>query len=463
MSVDIKTKNALELIAIGTLLQLLISQAMADSFVPGPYIGRTVPVVKTDVRELGCADCWPTPRILAVVDFNNDGTDEIVLSMDAADSELLSTNVPLPILFYSLDGKPYSGISDRPKRVLAREAVVADFNGDGILDLFIAAAGLDIPPYPGEQNVLFLSQPDGNHTDVSSSHLPQMSDFAHGGAAADIDGDGDVDLMVITNGSGGTARVPNYFLLNSGDGTFIFSEGRNHLPKGLPRKVNTFLTARFADMNNDGVLDLLMAGEGKNGAQSRIIYGTGTGKFTDTVELPRSTYGKKTHTTDIDVVDLNADGLQDLVLSNSTQVNGVDFRGIQIQILIQRSDGSFQDETNQRSWDQFGQKADYLLFPENTMMVDLNDDTHLDAVIQSFNPIWRNRPDDTPAHIALNDGLGNFKAVEPQWLSRQGWVWWEILPLQIKGKTRLVGMTLDGVGEEYGEFRPIGHSVYLFE
>jgi hypothetical protein len=58
--------------------------------------------------------------------------------------------------------------------------------------------------------------------------------------------------------------------------------------------------------------------------------------------------------------------------------------------------------------------------------------------------------------------MGNFKAVEPQWLSQQGWVWREILPLKVNGQTKLVGMTLEGV-DENGDFRPIGHNIYVFK
>jgi hypothetical protein len=81
----------------------------------------------------------------------------------------------------------------------SRNFVIADFNGDGRPDVFIDNTGLevgDVSTWPGEQNTLLLSAPDGELHDVSATNLPQVSDFSHGSSAADVDGDGDVDIWV---------------------------------------------------------------------------------------------------------------------------------------------------------------------------------------------------------------------------------------------------------------------------
>src|SRR5690606_32527382 len=71
-----------------------------------------------------------------------------------------------------------------------RDFVVADFNGDGIEDIFVVAHGYDTNPFPGEQNRLLLGVGNGKLMDATN-RLPALDDFSHGVAAADIDGDGD--------------------------------------------------------------------------------------------------------------------------------------------------------------------------------------------------------------------------------------------------------------------------------
>jgi FG-GAP-like repeat len=74
-----------------------------------------------------------------------------------------------------------------------RELVVADFNGDHRPDVFIADPGLDNqsvnPGYPGQQDRLILSTPDGKWADATAN-LPQQWSFTHSAAAADVNGGG---------------------------------------------------------------------------------------------------------------------------------------------------------------------------------------------------------------------------------------------------------------------------------
>jgi hypothetical protein len=66
--------------------------------------------------------------------------------------------------------KGASGWVDNTSEILAdqtgclhpRKALVVDFNGDARPDVFVACHGYDVSPFPGEQPVLLLSQPDGS-------------------------------------------------------------------------------------------------------------------------------------------------------------------------------------------------------------------------------------------------------------------------------------------------------------
>jgi hypothetical protein len=79
-------------------------------------------------------------------------------------------------------------------------------------------------------------------------------------AAADVDGDGDLDLLLGNSGN------PSQVLLNAGDGTFQRS---NVLPGG---SVGTRSIAA-ADVDGDGDLDVLL---GNDGTPSRVLLNAGS-------------------------------------------------------------------------------------------------------------------------------------------------------------------------------------------
>lgn len=431
-------------------------------FVSGPFNGYGSLIAQTDVREFGCSDCAPTMRILGTPDLDGDGAPEVILTMESFNKQDKATNIPLPIFIFRIDGSPYKGIDQLPMRVHPREAVIADFNGDGRDDVFISAHGMDRKPFPGEQNVLLLSQKGGRHMDVSLTHLPQMEDMSHGAGAGDIDGDGDADIVVVTNGGGGKAGVSNYFLINDGSGVMTFSKGSNHLPSGAPRKDDFFLTARLVDVNGDRKNDLLLAGEGYNGSPSLLLIGDGKGQFGKPTKLPRSPFGKRTFTTDIDVQDLNSDGRSDLILLNTGQLDGRAFRGMHIQLLIQDSDGSFVDQSEDRIWDQSSAARSDVSLAHNINLADLDRDGDLDLVVQSLNPAWKERAGDIPPHVGLNDGSGSFAPVDPTWLATSGYTYRQLMPVRVRGSWKILGLSLNGINEADG-FWAVGHKLYLFQ
>lgn len=151
-----------------------------------------------------------------------------------------------------------------------RKAIVADFNNDGRPDVFVACHGYDAPPFPGEKNKIALSQPNGTYavTDASAD-----VGFNHGASAADLNGDGKIDVVVVNNFDPDRA----YTLLNDGTGHFT-----REVPSRLPaviRNSGNYFSVELVDVNEDGKLDLLIAGHEFDAAPTSVFLNPGTNNF----------------------------------------------------------------------------------------------------------------------------------------------------------------------------------------
>ena len=97
-----------------------------------------------------------------------------------------------------------------------RSIAAADVDGDGDLDVLLGNDG-------SPSRVLLNA---GNGTFPTSIELPGAGAYTTSIAAADVDGDGDLDVLL------GMGDSPNRVLLNAGDGTFktsIEQIGRAHV------------------------------------------------------------------------------------------------------------------------------------------------------------------------------------------------------------------------------------------
>ncbi len=150
-----------------------------------------------------------------------------------------------------------------------RKAIVADFNGDGRPDIFVACHGYDAAPFPGETNKVVLSQPNGTY--VVSDASADVG-FHHGAAAADLNGDGKVDVVVVNNFDPDRA----YVLLNDGVGKFT----RERVPR-LPSAIRGagFFSVELVDVNEDGKLDLVLGGHEFEGAATSVFINPGANNF----------------------------------------------------------------------------------------------------------------------------------------------------------------------------------------
>src|SRR5439155_7610308 len=115
-----------------------------------------------------------------------------------------------------------------------------DIDGDGLCDLYFCR--LEGP------NVLYRNLGNCKFEDITASAGVACPDqYSTGAAFADVDGDGDLDLLV--NSLGGGTRL----FLNDGQGHFTEAPGA-----GLVRKFAAMSMA-LADIDGDGDLDLYVA------------------------------------------------------------------------------------------------------------------------------------------------------------------------------------------------------------
>ena len=97
-----------------------------------------------------------------------------------------------------------------------RDASFADFDGDGVVDIFLI--------YSKGQNRLLLNNGVGRFTDLTASRMPSILDDSLHADWADFDQDGDNDLLVVNRSIKkiyrGYPEETNYFLENTGGGNF---------------------------------------------------------------------------------------------------------------------------------------------------------------------------------------------------------------------------------------------------
>jgi len=169
-----------------------------------------------------------------------------------------------------------------------RSIAAADVDGDGDLDVLLGNYGDGIP-----SRVLINA---GDGTFPTSIELTKESLDTNSIAAADLDGDGDIDLLL------GNDNSPSRLLLTTGDGTFPTSTV-------LPGNLSNTFSIVSADIDGDGDLDVLL---GNLGSPSRVLLNAGDGTFPTSVTLP----GGSANTRSIAVADLDGDGDLDVLLGN---------------------------------------------------------------------------------------------------------------------------------------------------
>ncbi|MCC6675979.1 MAG: VCBS repeat-containing protein [Phycisphaerales bacterium] len=209
-----------------------------------------------------------TPTSLAAADFNGDGR------LDIAAPGSIGNSVAV-VLGREFPGGPimYSAGSDTPTGAGPRDLAVADFNGDGKLDIATVNNTAD-------SMSLLLGLGDGRFVPTPAIAL---GDGPVGVVTTDFEGDGDADLAAINNLS---SRVS--LLRNSGAGAFTVE---SRIVGGGPAGI------ALADEDGDGDQDLFIA---CSSARTVQVLRNEAGAFTAEPGIPVTTAAWSVAPADLD-------------------------------------------------------------------------------------------------------------------------------------------------------------------
>lgn len=257
--------------------------------------------------------------------LTNDVTNDLVLMDLDGDGnlDLLTGNIGLERALIS-DGK--GGFRDEtglrwPQLLVdsrTQELEAGDVDGDGDLDIIVANEG---------QNQLYLNE-DGRLVDVTVLTMPVDADETRAIRAVDVDADDDVDLLVGNVAFLDAESPQDYLLLNDGRGVFTRTD-----PGAFPEDARSNFMLQALDIDRDGDMDAIAPStvfatnadslsrtgmERASVGNYQVLLNDGSGRFAvappGTV-LPVSADGNGF---DVEVADFDADGLNDLFFCNRT-------------------------------------------------------------------------------------------------------------------------------------------------
>ncbi|NUQ27425.1 MAG: VCBS repeat-containing protein [Acidobacteriaceae bacterium] len=245
---------------------------------------------------------WAT-RYVTLADLNGDGYPDIVAANRGDYPDLVDGKPgngpqnPTPSYVCLNDGKGRFPACEALPTESATSIVAADLDGDGALDLFV-------PHRDGGQSIVLWNDRKGHFP--TSTKVGAANAWIRMGAAGDLDGDGKPDLAIIDE------RLKASFIL--------FNRGKRQFgePVRLPGPERPPYCVAIADLNRDKRPDVIV---GYVELPGSVFFNTGRGRTFQ--EVPWND-GKGT-VYGLAFADFDGDGWPEIVAARSDAPNGIWF------------------------------------------------------------------------------------------------------------------------------------------
>ncbi|HEY1986758.1 MAG TPA: CRTAC1 family protein [Terracidiphilus sp.] len=237
---------------------------------------------------------------VGLIDYDNDGWLDIYL-VNGSTFKTLKGDEPAPhaALFHNNHDGTFTDVTSGAGVANDRwgfGVAIGDYDNDGWPDIFVANYG---------KNRLYHNNHDGTFTDLAEKAGVTLGNWSAGATFGDYDGDGRLDLFVsgyihydldnppipgsaavgnsfcqmrnvpVMCGPRGLEGEPDHLFHNNGDGTFTDVSEK----AGVSDKKHYYgFTAIFADVNNDGKPDLIVADDS---TPNYLYINRGNGTFED--------------------------------------------------------------------------------------------------------------------------------------------------------------------------------------
>ncbi len=291
---------------------------------------------------------------IAKADIDNNGYEDIFIGNASGKSAKIHMNSGAS--FYAVPQPAF----DEDAAFEDNDAVFFDADNDGDLDLYVASGINESKTEKLQENRLYFNE---NGTFVrSKTQLPINTLVSTSVEAFDYDNDGDIDLFVgnLADAKDYGQPVNSNILVNDGKGNFSIDSNFKLISK--------VTSAKWQDINNDKIKDLLVATEW----DAPKIYINNSGEL----ELSQSPNNMNGLWQTISTFDIDKDGDQDILLGNwglNTKFN-LNFDG---PLVMYHSD-----------FDENGKNETLIAYNKNGKYYPLNSKDELAAQMNVINKIY---------------------------------------------------------------------------